>query len=406
MMKITKRKIIVFIVVAALAGGGFLAWRSLQGKNQEPSYTTATVERGTIVATVSASGNLLSTNTFTVTTAVTGVVKDIFIQDGEMIEKGQKLLEIEPDQSSKAAQVKAWTSYLTAKDATTSANQNKLTLEKGVRDAQSKLITAEKDFNGDWGSTEYWDTERRKRWEDLQSAKISLEIAKQKYGQADDAITKAQSDLNSAWISYQQTLSIITAPQSGKVSGILVVPGMVLSSLETGSGQNLMTIAGEQKPILSTSVNEIDIGKIVTNQKATVTFDSLADKTFTGKVVGVDRTGSSTQGVVSYPVLIQLDTGAEQLFPNMSATAEIITEAKENALWVPPAAIRTQGGQTVVRVLVSGLTQEKTVEVGLETSDRAEIKSGLSEGETVVVSEQTTERTTLGGEGGFMRMVR
>jgi len=82
-------------------------------------------------------------------------------------------------------------------------------------------------------------------------------------------------------------------------------------------------------------------------------------------------------------------------------------------LWVPPAAIRTQAGQAVVRVLVNGQIQEKSVEVGLETSDRAEIKSGLSEGETVVVSEQITggqtvggQRTTFGGEGGFMRMVR
>jgi len=392
-----------------------LVWRSLRGKNQEPTYTTATVERGTIVATVSASGNLLQTNTFTVTTSVTGVVKDIFIQDGEVVEKGQKLLEIEPDQSSKEAQVKAWTSYLTAKDAVASANQNKLTLEKGVRDAESKLIDTQEDFNGDWGSTEFWDAERRKRWEDLKSAEISLEIAKQKYAQADEAITKAQSGLDSAWLSYQQTLSTVTAPQAGKVSGILVAPGMVLSSAisETSGGQKLMTIAGEAKPLLSVAVNEIDIGKIVTNQRATVTFNSLADKTFTGKVVGVDRTGSSTQGVVSYPVLIQLDTGAEQLFPNMSATAEIIVEAKENVLWVPPAAIRTQGGQTFVRIFINGKIQRKPVEVGLETADCVEILSGLSEGETVIVSEQVTggqtiggQRTTFGGEGGFMRMVR
>ncbi len=426
LLKMTKkRKVIIFIILAALAGGGFLIWRRRSQNSQAPTYSTAQVERGTIVSTVSASGNLLQTNTFTVTTSVTGVVKDVLVKDGQEVAKDEPLVEIVLDQSSEQARVKAWSAYLSAKDAVTSAEQSKLTLEKGVRDAESKLITAQEDFNGDWGSTEYWDAERRKRWSDLKSTEISLTIAQQKYARADEAITKAQADLNSAWLSYQEASSVIKAPQAGKVSGILVAPGMALSSsastTQTGGSQKLLTLIAEQRPLLSVSINEIDIGKIAADQKVTITFDSLPDKTFTGKVVGVDRTGSATQGVVSYPVLIQLDTGAEQVYTNMSATAEIIIESKENVLWVPPAALRTQAGQTSVRVLapleavpltglVNGQPQEKTVEVGLETSDRAEITSGLSEGETVVVSEQTTttggQAPAFGGGGGMRMMMR
>lgn len=410
-----RRKILIFIILAALAGGGFLVWRTLGKGDQEPVYTTTQVERGRIISTVSASGNLLQTNNFAVTTEVTGVIKNVFVKDGEPVEKGQKLIEITIDQGGEQAQTKVWSSYLAAKTAAASAEQNKLTLEKGVEDAKNKVITAQEDFNGDWGSTEYWDAERRKRWSDLKSAEISLEIAKQKYERADDAIDKAKLDLNSAWISYQITSPIIAAPQSGKVSDISVAPGMVLPSStsgdqtnQTGGSQKIMTIVGEQRPLVSAAVNEIDIGKIAVEQKATLVFDALFDKTFTGKVVGIDRSGSQTQGVVSYPVLIQLDTGEDLLYPNMTATAEIIIEAKENILWVPPSAIRTQAGQTIVRILANGKIQEKPVEVGLETSDQAEILSGLSEGEAIIVGEQTTggQAPAFGGQGGFMRMMR
>ena len=390
-MKITKRKIIIFIVLAALGGGGFLAWRTLGKGSQEPSYTTTQVEKGRIISTVSTSGNLTQTNTFTVTVEVTGVVKSVLVKDGEQVEKGQKLVEVTLDQSGEQVRAKSWSSYLSAKSAVASAEENKLSLEKGVEDAKEAL-----------------DSERR-------SAELSLEIAQQKYERADEAIDKAKLDLNSAWISYQLTLPIITAPQSGKVSDISVVPGIVLSSStsgdqtnQTGGSQKILTIIGEQRPLVSAPVNEIDIGKIAVEQKVSLTFDALFDKTFTGKVVGIDRTGTQTQGVVTYSVLIQLDTGEDLLYPNMTATAEIIIEAKENVLWVPPSAVRTQAGQTIVRVLVDGEPQEKPIEVGLETSSQVEIVSGLSEGETVVVGEQAVgeEAPTFGGDGGFMRMMR
>ena len=390
-MKITKRKIIIFIVLAALGGGGFLAWRTLGKGSQEPSYTTTQVEKGRIISTVSTSGNLTQTNTFTVTVEVTGVVKSVLVKDGEQVEKGQKLVEVTLDQSGEQVRAKSWSSYLSAKSAVASAEENKLSLEKGVEDAKEAL-----------------DSERR-------SAELSLEIAQQKYERADEAIDKAKLDLNSAWISYQLTLPIITAPQSGKVSDISIVPGMVLSSStsgdqtsQAGGSQKILTIIGEQRPLVSAPVNEIDIGKIAVEQKVSLTFDALFDKTFTGKVVGIDRTGTQTQGVVTYSVLIQLDTGEDLLYPNMTATAEIIIEAKENVLWVPPSAVRTQAGQTIVRVLVDGEPQEKPIEVGLETSSQVEIVSGLSEGETVVVGEQAVgeEAPTFGGDGGFMRMMR
>ena len=406
-MKIRERKITIIIVTVALVGLGFLGWRVLRRSSQKQIFTTAEVKKGTIVSTVSASGNLVQTNSFAVTTEVTGVVKDVFVQDGDMVEKGQKLVEITPDQDSEEAKVKAWASYLSTKNAVASAEENKLSLEKGVEDAKGNLIEAEGDFEDDWGSTEFWDAERRKRWSDLKSAELALEIAKQKYEKADDAISKVKADLNSAWISYQLALSTITAPCEGKISDISVAPGTMLSSGtsedQTGGGQKLLSIVGGQQHLVSISVSEIDIPKITADQKVTLTFDAIPGKTFTGKVVGVDRTGSETQGVVTYPLLIQLDTGEELLYPNMSASAEIIVEAKENVFWVPPQAIKIQAGQTIVRVLVEGKPQEKQVEVGLETSNQAEIINGLSEGETVVVSEITAGEEATFGAGGGMR---
>jgi len=120
-MMTKQRKIIILIVLVALGGGGFLAWRTLEKGDQEPVYTTTQVEKGRIISTVSTSGNLLQTNTFTVTTEVTGVVKSVLVKDSEPVEKGQKLIEITIDQSGEQAQTKVWSSYLSAKTAVASA---------------------------------------------------------------------------------------------------------------------------------------------------------------------------------------------------------------------------------------------------------------------------------------------
>ena len=394
------KKVLIIIASIVLVGGGIFVWRSRRQASKEPILNTAKVERGDIVSTISASGNLLQTNTFAITTSAAGVVKEVFVKDGEDVQKGQKLVELTLDQASEKDKISAWAAYLSAQNSLASAKENKLTLEKGVEDAKGGLITAQHAFDEDWGSTDYWDDEREERWSDLKSAEMALEIAEQKYRQADGAIEKAETDLSVALLSYQLAAPLITAPQSGKISGLAVVPGIGITPTTT---QKILSIIGEQQSLVSVSVNEIDIPQIVNGQKAELVFDAFPDQSFGGEVVGVDRSGTQTQGVVGYEVLVRVDVNGNTLYSSMTTAVEIITESKKNVLWVPVQAVVERRGEHVVMVLENGTPKPKSVEIGLETTTQIEIVSGLSEGEVVIVGEQSfgEQDSPFGGMGGF-----
>jgi len=150
-------------------------------------------------------------------------------------------------------------------------------------------------------------------------------------------------------------------------------------------------------------------------QKATIKLDSLPEKTFSGKVVSVDRLGTTSSGVTNYPVIIQFDTSSDEVLPNMAASANIIIEAKDNVLVVPSSAIQKQNGQSVVTVLENGKERQKVVEVGISSETQTEIVSGVSEGEVVITGRLTGAKIQTGGSpfggmpgmgGGAVRLSR
>jgi len=152
---------------------------------------------------------------------------------------------------------------------------------------------------------------------------------------------------------------------------------------------------------------------VAIDQKATITLDSLSDKTFTGKVVGVDRIGQTTSGVTQYASIIQFDSSSLEILPNMAVTAIIIIEKKDNVLLVPSNVIQEKGGRSYAVVLVDDKQQFIPVETGLVSDTQTEIVSGLSEGDLVVtgaVSLTTKPDDTspfgTSGMGGMMKMAR
>jgi macrolide-specific efflux system membrane fusion protein len=385
--------VIIPVVIAIL---GFVGWRIFGVGEQQPQYQTAKVEQGTIVSSVSASGNVLSTNVMDVTTNASGLVKKVFVKDGDKISKGQKIAEITLDQQGQKNYTQAWSSYLSAKNSVDSANATLYTLDsqkwaanqKFINDAVARnLATDDPTYiqeNDDWLAAE----------------------AKYKNQQA--VIEQARASLNGAQISYQLASPISTAPISGIVNGISLVEGMVVSSQTNTSdsqtsttSQRVAVIQNETKPIITVDLTEIDVPKVKVGQKATVTLDSLQDKTFTGKIVTVDRVGATTNNVTSYSANIQLDTPSAEILPNMAANASVILETKSDVLLVPSTAIQTQAGQSFVRVLKDGRVQQVTVEVGISSDTQTEIISGLSEGDEIITGTASTTSTQQGGTSIF-----
>jgi multidrug efflux pump subunit AcrA (membrane-fusion protein) len=146
-------------------------------------------------------------------------------------------------------------------------------------------------------------------------------------------------------------------------------------------------------PHVSINLTEIDVPKVKIGDRATVTFDSQPDKTFTGKVISIDTTGSVSSGVTTYPTVIRLDTDASTILPNMAASASIITNTKDNVIMVPSASVLTgtDGNQTV-RIMKNGAVQTVTVQTGLSSDTQTEILSGVTEKDVVVTS--VTQATT------------
>ncbi|MBN1263202.1 MAG: efflux RND transporter periplasmic adaptor subunit [Candidatus Pacebacteria bacterium] len=363
-----KSKTRIFLaIIVVLAGVIFFRQRS---KNDKPQIInqTATAKRGTIVSSITASGKIISSNIENITTQASGTVSRVYVSDGDEVSAGQKLVEINLDVQGKQNYASAYSNYLSAQNSLNSANNN-------YRSARASLEVVYDEIKGHDSDETLEMKEQRTR----------AEVA---HDNAYDAIKNAEAKLNSTALAYKTTAPVITSPVAGIVKSVTIAEGMNIGASETASGaranQRVATISTGGLPIATFNVSEIDVSQIKPGQKTTITLDSVSGKTFTGKVVSVDRVGTITSNVTNYPVIIQFDTSTGQILPNMAATASIIVQTKSDILIVPSTAINYQGETAAVVILKDGQKTNQTVEVGISSDIETEIISGLSEGEVVI----------------------
>lgn len=408
--RIFKNRFRAAISITLILIVGFVGWRTLGGNKQKLQYQTAKVEKGTIVDSVNASGKVLTANIIVVTTQASGVVEKVYVKDGDRVVAGQKIVEITLDQQGQQKNASAWSSYLSAKNSLESAKAAQYSL-------QSDMLSKWKTYMDLAQSSTYQNPDGSPKIEQRQLPQFYTALddwlaAEAKYKNQQGAIEQAKASMNNAWLSYQLTSPVITTPASGSISNVGLVKGMVVGNQSGGltsdqtstSSQRVAVIQNEANPIISFNLTEIDVPKVKVGQKATITLDSLPDKTFTGKVVTVDRIGTTSNNVTSYPAIIQLDTTSPEILPNMAANASIIIETKSGVLLVPSAAIQSQTGQFFARILKNGREQQVPVEIGISSDTQTEVISGLSEGDEVITGTLTPQQGGSGsifGGGGF-----
>lgn len=404
-----RKKLAISIIF--LAAAGFIGLRVFGSRAVQPQYQTEKVERGTIVSSVTASGKVMTANIINITTNASGLVKKVYVKDGNAVITSQKITEITLDQQGQQKSAQAWSSYLSAKNSVDSANATAYSL-RSTKDTTWKkfydLAVGSAYQNSDGTPRD----EQRNSSSEFQSLQADWLAAEAKYNNQQAVIEQTKASLNNAWISYQLTSSVITAPISGIVSNVSLVEGMVLSSGGSSSDQTAVSsqrvavIQNEASPILMFNITEIDVPKIKIGEKATITLDSLSGKTFTGEVVSVDRIGTVSSNVTNYAVIIRLDTTSSEILPNMAVTASIIIETKNDVLLVPSAAIQVQNNDSFVRVLKNGKAQEVSVQTGISSDTQIEIISGISEGDEVITgtvtntsSQQRSSSSVFSGGG-------
>ena len=384
------KKVIIILVVISIGWYGFSKISS--AKKNQVQYQTSTVQKGTLIISVTGSGAVSTANNGIISTQASGVVSKLYVKDGDEVKMGDKIADINLDLEGQQKSSQAWGSYVSAKNNLQSAKDNLYAL-------QSDLFTKWQTFFNLATSSHYQNsdgtpnTPERQGQTEFLITQDNWFSAEAKYKNGQEAISQSQIAFNTAWYSYQQSSPTIYAPISGVVTGLSLQEGSVIASVSSNSLNSTQTstkiasIKTKALPMVSISLTEIDVPKVKLDDKATVTLDSLADKTFTGKVVSIDTSGQVSSGVVTYPTVIRLDTESNSILPNMTAAANIITDSKDDALYVPASAVQKQtDGTSYVRVMKNNKPVETTVETSLSSSSQVEIVSGLSEGDTVVTS--------------------
>jgi membrane fusion protein, macrolide-specific efflux system len=385
-----RRKITTLIVVVVL---GFFGWRMLGGQKQTTTYQTAQVRKGTLVVSLAEAGSVSVSNKVSIVTQASGIVNKIYVKSGEQVSAGDKIADVILDTAGQQRQAQAYSQLLSAQNNLQSANTQLYTL-------QNQLFIANQKFVNDRGiANPSTDQKNDPVYIEENATWLAAEAA---YKNQSNVIAQSQANLNNANLTYQLTSGTITVPTAGEVSDLTITEGMQIGSSNTTSGsstntsnQAIASIKTGNSTAVVVNIAEVDAPKVQVGQKATITFDAISNKTFTGKVMGIDTSGSVSSGVTTYPAVIQLDdTSNSDILPNMSATANIISKIKDNTLLVPSSAISTAGTTSTVKVMENGQVTSVTVGVGDSSDSQTEITSGLSEGETVVTSAISTSTTS------------
>jgi HlyD family secretion protein len=208
-----------------------------------------------------------------------------------------------------------------------------------------------------------------------------------KNGPSDEDVAAAQAAVDAAQAMLDNAQ--LLAPFAGTITEVDVKTGDLVSS-----GDAAFRIDDLSSIYVDVEISEVDLPSLDIGQQATLEFDAIPDKEYTGEVTDVGMVGTNSSGVVNYPVTILITNADEDILPGMTASVTIVIDQVDNVLTVPNKAIRTSGGQQMVTVLFEGQQITVPVTVGLVGDSLSEVTSDqLREGDTVVINGSTSSST-------------
>jgi len=388
------KKIILIVVLGIVL---FFIVRTLFGKSNQQTITTAKVERATVTDAVSESGNIQS-NQLTVYSVSSGIIEELYVKNGQTVKKGDKLFKVKSTASDQD-KASAYASYLTAKNNLDSAQAK-------INSLQATEFKANQTFMNDKGSTNDPVTSDPNYIQE----KANWLQAEADYKNQASVITQSQAALNSASLSYQATQDSLVKAQVGGVIANLsysvgdqVTASMNSSSNTDTTASSVLVIGTDTENVVKIQINELNVNKIQVGQEATVTVSAIKDQTFHGEVERVDDYGTNTSGVITYNVFIKITDASAQIKPLMSAIVTIQTAKHENALVVPNSAIKLYQAGKAVQVKDTSKPGNQLkyipVKIGIKTTTQTEILEGVTEGMAVVTNGTATSTTTKSGGG-------
>ncbi len=386
------------IAVVAAVVIGIVVLTAMKSNKKGAEVRIESVARRDLVASVTASGQVRPHTKVDVASDISGRIVRLAVKEGQMVSKGQFLLQIEPNQYEASVQ-RAEASLASARAGEAQAKASRLQAQRNyersaeIRKTNAALISDEQ----------------------LEQLKTQAEVNQALAESASHQVDQAIAQLRDARSSLSKTT--IVAPMSGRVTrlnveqGETAVPGTFNKDAAT-----LLTISDMNVLETKVKVDETDVARISVGDSAQIQIDAFPDTTFTGRVVEISNssvkaaaTGQGDQAV-DYEVTIQLLDPPIDTRPDFSATAKVVTDTRKNVMSIPIIALTVRedeplergdtavglgkarpakevGKRDIEGVFIVGKDMKvafRPVKVGIAGDKYFEVVSGLKEGDRIV----------------------
>lgn len=433
------RNIVIIVLVLAAAGYAFYRWRVNQSNAQASTYQTVAAGRGDLTAQIGATGVVRSNQSAILAWQTSGIIDEVLVKTGQDVSAGQELATLKQTslpQNVILAKADLASSQQALEDLTLNAElakvkamQDIVTFEQAVRDAQytldnfvtpteqqglsaveavdkfkTELDKARTAFDPykflassdatrqrlkeelDSAQSRYNAAVKRLKYEfNLQVAQANLSKAQKDYYKWESGPDQKDIDVIEARVEAAQAaldLAHMTAPFAGAITGVHTKAGDKVSP-----GSISLQIDDLSHLLVDVRVSEVDINRISLDQEASISFDAILSKVYRGRVVEVDRVGTSNQGVVDFIVTIELSDADANVKPGMTAAVNIVVNQLKDILLIPNRAVRVKDGERVVYILKNNLPTPIVVQLGASSDTMSEVVgSELKVGDSIILN--------------------
>lgn len=407
----TPIKIIIGVAIVALLAMAVVLG-SGGGRPRGVEVRVETVGTRDLVATVTASGNVRARRKVDISSDISARVSQLLVQEGEDVEQGQILLRLDPSR------------YQAALDR---SQANLSQAQAGVAQAGANLIRAERQAER-MASLRARDSLLVSR-QDVENAETDLEIQQSLRDASVFGVNQSRAAVEEALDQVSKT--IIRAPISGRVTRLNVEEGeTVIVGTMNNPGSLILTVSDLSVMEVVLEVDETDVPEIALGDSASVELDAFPDLVFPGIVTEIGNSairppsqvaGTGQTPTIDFEVVVTLEDPGAELRPDLSATAEVVTDTRTDQLAIPIIALtlreedsagvgdngddasdRNAGRASLqaiegVFVVREGVAVFSPVTVGIAGQEYFEVVSGLDAGDSVVSGPYQVVRTLEDG---------
>jgi RND family efflux transporter MFP subunit len=369
--------LIALFLTAGAAGFGIVRMiNKNRVANLATHYETVTVERQDLSDTVETTGTLAFSQNGEIYAAYNATVLQINRKVGEEVKKGDLLMVL--DSSSLRA------SWMEAKNTYEKALFNLKQAEKTL--AREKILFKAQAITIDTLETAQNNVDTYRS--DLELARFNLEKL------------KINAD-GYSYLSPDHTQLWIKAPFDGVIAWIDVKTAetVKVASSTSSSSTLLLTLAADNSVIVSADVDESEIDKVKPGQNAIVTLNDKEGTKLDGTVITVSKIGASDNDVVVFTVEIKVALPPVKVNSGMTADVTIMVTPRKGWLAIPAKAVIERRGRKMVRMTQGNEVIYSPVSLGEQVDTYIKVRSGLQEGDQILVEKGTTSSSGFGNQG-------